>query len=93
MNGLTNQSSFTAYFAFNEDVSDFVADDIGVSGGSASKGTFTKIADDNYSLVIENVNSNVAITVAANAGVMMPRTQVLRLRRHILLLMTILVRL
>ena len=66
VSGLTNQSSFTAYFAFNELVSGFAAADITVDNGT--KGTLTQIAADNYSMVITGVSNNVVITVAANAA-------------------------
>ena len=66
VSGLTNQSSFTAYFTFSEDVSGFAAGDISLSSGTA--GSLTQIAADNYSMVITNVSSDVTITVAADAA-------------------------
>ena len=66
VSGLTNQSSFTAYFAFSEDVSGFAASDISLSSGTA--GSLTQIAADNYSMVITGVSSDVVITVDANAA-------------------------
>ena len=71
VSGLTNQSSFTAYFAFNKPVESFVADNISLSHGT--KGNLTAIGAvggfaDNYSMEITGVSNTVQITVAANAG-------------------------
>ena len=65
--GQTNANSITFTFQFSESVSGFVANDVTVTNGT--KGTFTRVDGDTYTLVVNpTAEGTVGISVANNAA-------------------------
>ena len=64
---INSRTVFTATFTFSEDVTEFVAADVTVTGGA--KGAFTAANGSSYTLAVTPAGgSNVAVTVAADAA-------------------------
>ena len=64
---INSTSPLTASFAFTEDVTGFITDDVKVSG--ATKGTFTANSATGYTLqIVPSGSENVVVTVVANAA-------------------------
>ena len=64
---INSTTAFTATFTFSEDVTDFAAGDVAVTGGT--KGTFSATSAKVYTLVVTPTGStDVVVTVAADAA-------------------------